>query len=185
VDTVLITGAPASGKLTIARLIVERTGFRLFHNQLTVNFASSLFDFNSDDYRQLAKRLRLLALFTIARAPSTGLVATFCYGGQHSDYFVDAVCRAAARTGGHAFFVHLICSVPALEERLRSPERQNSGKLTSADILHQVLSSWAVKHPVPGRRTCTIATDAFPPNVVASQILEWISDARNADHSPK
>ena len=40
---VFIHGAPAVGKLTVARELAALTGFRLFHNHLTVDLAGSVF----------------------------------------------------------------------------------------------------------------------------------------------
>jgi tRNA uridine 5-carbamoylmethylation protein Kti12 len=45
---VFLHGAPAVGKLTVARELSALTGFRLFHNHLTVDLATSLFTFGSE-----------------------------------------------------------------------------------------------------------------------------------------
>jgi hypothetical protein len=37
-------GAPATGKLTIAQQIVEQTGFKLFHNHVSIDVAKRFFD---------------------------------------------------------------------------------------------------------------------------------------------
>jgi replication-associated recombination protein RarA len=38
-------GPPAVGKLTVAREVSALTGYRLFHNHLTVNLTLAVFDF--------------------------------------------------------------------------------------------------------------------------------------------
>ncbi len=42
-----IYGAPAVGKLTMARAVAALTGFRVFHNHVAFDFAESIFDFPS------------------------------------------------------------------------------------------------------------------------------------------
>ena len=47
---VLIHGAPAVGKLSVARELAKLTGFRLFHNHLTVDLVSAVFPFGSQPF---------------------------------------------------------------------------------------------------------------------------------------
>lgn len=44
-ELVVIYGAPGVGKLTVARELARKTGYKLFHNHLTVDLVKSLFDF--------------------------------------------------------------------------------------------------------------------------------------------
>ena len=47
---VYLYGPPAAGKLTIAELLAQFTGFRLFHNHLSVNAISSVFPIGTEPY---------------------------------------------------------------------------------------------------------------------------------------
>jgi cytidylate kinase len=49
-DLVSIHGPVAAGKLTVARELSHLTGFRLFHNHLTVDAVAAVFDFGSEPF---------------------------------------------------------------------------------------------------------------------------------------
>jgi cytidylate kinase len=50
-NLILLYGPPAVGKLTIAKEIARLTGFKVFHNQLTVNLAAAIFPRGTPAYR--------------------------------------------------------------------------------------------------------------------------------------
>jgi hypothetical protein len=56
---VFIYGAPAAGKLTVAREIARLTGLPLFHNHLVVNAVASVFPFGSAPYIRLREMMWL------------------------------------------------------------------------------------------------------------------------------
>ena len=76
-------GAPAVGKLTVARDLAALTGLRLFHNHLTVDLVSSLFAFGSEPFILLngnrfgSRRLRRLG-------QATGFVHFYVQSRTHS-----------------------------------------------------------------------------------------------------
>ena len=53
---IFIYGPVASGKLTIARLVSERTGLPLFHNHLVVDAVAAVFPFGSEAFVILRER---------------------------------------------------------------------------------------------------------------------------------
>jgi len=60
-------GPPAVGKLTIAKELAWRSGYVLFHNQLTVDFAQQVFPWGSEEYVELVDTLRLNVFERAAR----------------------------------------------------------------------------------------------------------------------
>ena len=56
---VYLYGPPAAGKLTIAEKLRDLTGFRLFHNHLTVNAVREVFEFRSPPFVEVLHRIRL------------------------------------------------------------------------------------------------------------------------------
>ena len=51
-------GPPAVGKLTVARLVAERMGFRVLHNHLTIDAVAPVLDFGTDAFWGVVGRLR-------------------------------------------------------------------------------------------------------------------------------
>ena len=87
---VYLYGPPGVGKLTVARELVALTGFKLFHNHLTVNLVKSVFPFNSEPYIRLMRQFRR---DMVAEAASSGidLVLTGVYVGTSEQF--DAIQR--------------------------------------------------------------------------------------------
>ena len=50
---VYLDGPPAAGKLTVATALAERTGYRLFHNHLTVDALAPVFGFGTPAFERL------------------------------------------------------------------------------------------------------------------------------------
>ena len=61
-DLVFMHGPVAAGKLTVARELSHLTGFRLFHNHLTVDAVAAVFDFGSEPFILLREQI-WLAIF--------------------------------------------------------------------------------------------------------------------------
>ncbi len=55
---VFVYGPPGVGKLSVARELAALTGFKLFHNHLTVNLATTLFPRNSEAWERLLNGIR-------------------------------------------------------------------------------------------------------------------------------
>jgi len=85
-----IYGPPASGKLTIARLITERTGLPLFHNHLIVDAVA--FPFGSKEFIRLRERFWLETISTAAEAGQS-LIFTFAPEPTVADDFPDRMSR--------------------------------------------------------------------------------------------
>ena len=73
---IFLHGAPAVGKLTVAEELARLTGFRLFHNHLTVDLVTSLFPFGSEPFIALREQI-WLAAFREAAQDDVSLIFTF------------------------------------------------------------------------------------------------------------
>ena len=76
---VLIYGPPAVGKLTVANEIARRTGFKVFHNHLTVDLVDSVFPRGTPSFAKLIWEIRL-AIFAEAAQAKVGGSLTLCGG---------------------------------------------------------------------------------------------------------
>ena len=55
----IIYGAPAAGKLTIATEIARRTGFKLFHNHVSIDCVKPVFDFGTRPFLTMIETIVL------------------------------------------------------------------------------------------------------------------------------
>ena len=114
---VCIFGPPAVGKMTVGHELARLTGFRLFHNHMTVDPVLDIFPFGSPPFTRLVDEFRRRIIEEAVAADLPGLVFTFVWGLESAGdrdtiaSYVDIVERG----GGRVFFVELAAP---LEERL-------------------------------------------------------------------
>lgn len=114
---VCIFGPPAVGKMTVGHELARLTGFRLFHNHMTVDPVLDIFPFGSPPFTRLVDEFRRRIIEEAVAADLPGLVFTFVWGLESAGdrdtiaSYVDIVERG----GGRVSFVELAAP---LEERL-------------------------------------------------------------------
>ena len=141
---VYLYGPPASGKLTIAEHVRDLTGFRLFHNHLTVNAIREVFDFGSPPFVELIHRVRL-DVFATAMRSDTSLIFTnnSAWGGPDGrarfEAFAGHTALAVKEAGGRALFFHLTAPRLVLEGRVANDSRHAQGKLVDVRRLRVLL----------------------------------------------
>lgn len=143
---VYLYGPPAAGKLTVGELVAERTGFRLFHNHLTVNAVREIFPFGSPAFVEVLHRLRLDVFATAART-GTSLVFTnnSIWGGadgrERFAAFADRAAEVVADAGGRTLFVSVGAPAEVLEARVAADSRAAHGKLVDVGRLREMLAT--------------------------------------------
>lgn len=169
-----IHGAPAVGKLTVARKIADLTGFRLFHNHLTVDLLLSVFDFGSEPFVLLREQI-WLSVFREAARQKVSLIFTFNPERTVRQSFIGDTVEAIESEGGVVHFVQLFCSEQELERRLVSPARSEYGKLTSLEQYKELKHSGAFVFGDIGPAALTIDTTYSPAENTAQLIVEHFS----------
>jgi hypothetical protein len=141
---VYLYGPPAAGKLTIAQPLAQLTGFRLFHNHLSVNAVSSIFPIGTEPYVAVLHRLRLDVLETAARAGISMIFTNNSAWGPNARgrfaAFAGEADRVVKRGGGRTVFVKISAPTAELEKRLASESRRAHRKLLDVHRLRQLLA---------------------------------------------
>ena len=75
---VFLYGPPALGKLTVAKELSKLTGFKIFHNHLTIDLVKDFFTFGTDKFWKYNTFFRKEFL-KIAAKEDLDLIYTFCY----------------------------------------------------------------------------------------------------------
>jgi hypothetical protein len=115
-DLVYIYGLPAAGKLTVATEIVRRTGFKLFHNHLTIAAVEPLFGFGTEPFWRLVDGMRQNIL---AEAALAGISLVFTTVHNHPESMPQTLRRwnAVEQHGGRVCLMQLTYAIAALESR--------------------------------------------------------------------
>jgi hypothetical protein len=143
---IFLHGAPAVGKLTVANELARLTGFRLFHNHLTVDLVTSLFPFGSESFVILREQIWLAAFAEAARG-KVSLIFTFNPERTVRDSFIQETIDAVESAGGQVMFVELTCAETELERRMGDMSRREFGKLTSVEQYRSLKDAGAFYFP--------------------------------------
>ena len=76
---VFLHGAPATGKLTVAKALLGMIAGRLFDNHAAIDLARTIFDFGAPGFWELVHSVRCSAFDAAAEHGVSLVVTTFCY----------------------------------------------------------------------------------------------------------
>jgi hypothetical protein len=170
---IFLHGMPGVGKLTVARELAKLTGFRLFHNHLTVDLVRSVFDFGSQPFIELRELIWLEVFRRAAESQVTGLIFTFAFEPSVQSSFIENVQKSVEEHGGEVLFVKLQCSHEELERRVTNPSRQGFGKLTSLDQFRELNEGGAFADPgITPDRMVLDTTSVSPPEAAQTIVSE-------------
>lgn len=138
---IFLYGLPATGKLTIARELTAMTGYKLFHNHLTVDLLLSVFEFGSPAFVALREEIWLSVFEQAGLSQLPGLIFTFAPEPTVRSGFPKRMLATVEKGGGEVDFVELVCPRGELTRRLSNPSRLEHRKLTSVTIFDQIYST--------------------------------------------
>ena len=175
---VYLYGPPAVGKLTVARELQRQSGFKLFHNHLTVDAVRPVFDFATPPFTEVIHRLRLDVFETAA---DHGIDVIFTNnsvwgipeGRALFVAFAEEAKIRVQRAGGKVLFVQLTAPTDTLIDRVGSPSRHDLGKLVKPERLRQLLAQLdpAPLHP----DDVVIDTAHLQPTEAAARVMSHLS----------
>ncbi len=169
---VFVYGPPAAGKLTVSTEIARRTGYKLFHNHLTVDAVAPVFEFGTEPFWKLVRRFRFETVTEAARR-NVDLIYTFCYAKDEDDAHVAEFIEIVESNGGEICFVLLKCEREELDRRVVGESRARFGKVRSVETLAELLAKHELFTPVPHRRSLVIDTTRTNAVEAATEIIEY------------
>ena len=172
---IFIYGLPGTGKLTVARELADRTGYKLFHNHLAVDLLLSVFEFGSAPFVALREEIWLSVFEQASRSQLPGLIFTFAPERTVRATFIQKAIHVVHGAGGEVDFVQLTCPMAELKKRIVSPSRVGFGKLASVLLFDQLHAEGAFDVPWMPEPRLTIDTSLLTPPQAAAQIADLIA----------
>jgi hypothetical protein len=125
VQFVVIFGPPAVGKMTVGDQLCKITGFKLFHNHMTIEPVLDIFPFGSPPFGRLVNEFRRRIIEEAADAALPGLVFTFVWGLELADdlELVESYIDLVETRGGCVHFVELYTDQAVRLDRNETPLR--------------------------------------------------------------
>ena len=175
-----VHGPAASGKFTVGSRLAERLGMRLFHNHLTVDLATSLFDFGAPGFVELRERVWRTA-FELAAREGTSFVFTFQPESTVSSSFPAEVAEAVGELGGRVLFIEIVCPEEVVEERLVADSRRQFGKLRDLDLYRSLRDGGAFDFPPLPAPAARVDSSRLTPDEAVVEIVAQLTSAGALD----
>lgn len=145
-NLIILFGPPASGKLTVGRLLSRRTGYPLLHNHLMVDLVTKFFPFGTKPFSLLNRQIRTSIIHAAVENQLPGLILTYVWAlNLVSDTsYLRTMARYVNGRRGKTYFIELRCSEKTLHGRLKNKSRQSYGKIRSQKMLGLLLRKWVM-----------------------------------------
>ncbi len=168
---IFLYGPPASGKLTVARALSDLTGAAVYHNHVSLDYASTLFDHGTTEFGALVEKLRL-ETFAFCAQRERDLIFTYVYAHPHDEPFVRRTISAVQGCDGQVLFVQLDAPDEILLERVEHASRKNFEKLSQRQTLEPILKKYDLHQPIPFVESLRLNTAELELEEAAMVILE-------------
>ena len=125
VHLIVVFGPPAVGKMTVGLELCARSGFKLFHNHMTIEPILEIFPYGSPAFERLVTEFRRRVIEEACEADLPGLIFTFVWGLdlEEDRELVENYVDIVETSGGRVSFVELAAALPQRLKRDATPLR--------------------------------------------------------------
>ncbi|MBJ7930773.1 MULTISPECIES: AAA family ATPase [Bacillus cereus group] len=122
---ILIFGPQAVGKMTVGQELATLTGLKLFHNHMTIDLVSPIFDYSTKQAKRLVSLFRNEIFEEVSKSDLSGMIFTYVWAFDlQSDWdYIHHVVSIFELKGGTVYFVELEAELDERLERNKSPHR--------------------------------------------------------------
>lgn len=167
---IFLYGPPASGKLTIAEKLSERTGIPLFHNHLSRDLVKDIYGDKLRDNYGLVDRIRFDVLDYCSKN-DTDLLFTYVYEGSDDDANVRDFMKTVEDNGGEVLFVELTANKEDLVGRVDNESRKKFKKLTDPAVMAEITKDMSI-YSIPFVDSLKINTSNSGPDESVEAIVK-------------
>lgn len=165
-----IYGPPASGKLTIAEKVSERTGIPLFHNHLSRDLVKDIYGDKLRDNYGLVDRIRFDVLDYCSKH-NTDLIFTYVYEGADDDANVRDFMKIIENNDSEVLFIELTANREDLIDRVDNESRKRFKKLADPEIMKSITEDMSV-YSIPFVESLKVDTSVLSPDESAARIVD-------------
>src|SRR5438552_3814656 len=106
---VFLFGLPGSGKLSVAKALSALTGWKLFHNHLTVDLLLAVFPFGSKEFIEFREQIWLSVFAAAAASEVPSLIFTFNPENTVRQSFIEQTLNLISKHSARVEFVEMLC----------------------------------------------------------------------------
>jgi hypothetical protein len=167
-------GPPAVGKLTVAKRVAEHTGWRLFHNHLTVDLVLSVYDFGTPGFVALREEIWTTVLRRAREDRLPGLIFTFNPENSVPQRFITELFRDSVSDGHELVSIALTAPEAEIERRIGSESRREKRKLVDLDLYRALREQGVFTAPSIPQTDLAIDTARHTPSEAAAEICAFL-----------
>ena len=132
---IIIAGPHAVGKMTVGQELTKITDLKLFHNHMTIDVVSDLFDNIPDERRRLTGLFREEIFNAFSRSDEYGIIFTYMWAfDDKNDWnYIEQVEEIFKKVGAEIYYVELEADFDVRIERNKT-ENRLLNKSTKRDI---------------------------------------------------
>lgn len=179
---VVIFGPHAVGKMTVGQALAAQTGLKLFHNHMTIDVVSDLFDHLPKERSRLTRLFREEIFKAFASSDANGMIFTYMWAfDQQDDWdYIDHVEEIFRQNGAETYYVELCADYDLRIERNKTENRllhkPTKRDVVKSEALFRRLEEKYRLNSLPGEVTKThylrIDNTHLSPEEAARQIRE-------------
>ena len=169
----LLHGAPATGKLTVAQALAALTGVPIVDNHAAIDIARMVFGFAKPGFWDLVHDIRVTTIRGAAKAGVPRLITTSAYSHPEDAPLLQDYHRAIEAYGGFIKPVYLSCTEETRMTRVSAQSRRERGKITTP----QTLKSYLDRNnfvAIPGETCLNLSTETATPKETAIAIAQHL-----------
>lgn len=179
---VIIFGPHAVGKMTVGQALAAKTGLKLFHNHMTIEVVSDLFDGVPGERGRLTELFRREIFEAFSKTDQYGMIFTFMWAlDQQADWdYIAGVEKLFRDRGADVYYVELAADYDLRIARNKTPNRLLH-KASKRDIeksewrfrtLEEKYRLNSYEGEMPMENYIKICNDNLVPETVADMIRE-------------
>lgn len=121
---ILIIGPQAVGKMTVGQELAKITNLKLFHNHMTIEILTKIFDYSKESFQKLNLNFRTQIFEEFSKSNEYGIIFTCCYDFDVDEErkIIENWMNIFTKEGGECYFIELETT---LEERLKRNKTEN------------------------------------------------------------
>lgn len=156
---IILHGAPATGKFTIAKELGKKTNYKLVHIHSLYDFLESTFGKEQYDISLgILNRTSLDIFKQAAQINLPGVIYTYAELARDDFRFMKEIVEALSARDVEICLIHLMCDKKELHSRIRNDSRKQFAKTTNSKELDWLLERKDYVSTFPGLPTLEIDT---------------------------
>ncbi|MDP3880936.1 MAG: AAA family ATPase [bacterium] len=179
-QVIVLYGAMAVGKLTVAKIIAKKLNYHVTHNHLINNLVLSVFERETLEANKIMEKLKY-EFYELCVKSSKNIVITHCYAhdyvsptGLKDPIYMKRLETRLVNAGADVYFVHLKASKAALLSRVANKDRNQYHKLTKRSVLRRFLKTEDFETSAPVKSNLAIDNSNLSPEATARKIIKTL-----------